>query len=137
MFFSYVNFWFMTNKNRLYFGWYHSAALKNTCFNLSCINNRFSCFVTPIIPFSLCIKVEHCTMPGFAVGVSIRMASECKSQTEASDPPSSVDHEPPESDVVPFITCLLLGSDVTVRNWMSGFVKAGQKVHKHSHNACR
>ncbi|XP_005110013.1 integrator complex subunit 2 [Aplysia californica] len=60
--------------------------------------------------------VEHCTMPGFAVAVTIQLSQ-----------PLATDGHQTGSDIVPFITSLLLGSDVGVRNWISGFVKAGQK----------
>lgn len=60
--------------------------------------------------------VEHCTMPGFSVGVSVQ---HYKSFLKSDEPPCN--------DVIPFITSLILGNDVGVRNWISGFVKSGQK----------
>ncbi|BFZ18552.1 hypothetical protein BsWGS_21591 [Bradybaena similaris] len=61
--------------------------------------------------------VEYCTMPGFAVVVSIQLTQ----MTTPGDVDDSC------SDIIPFFTSLLLGSDVGVRNWISAFVKAGQK----------
>lgn len=36
------------------------------------------------------------------------------------------------SDVVAFLSGLLLGGDTKARNWFSSFVRIGQKVWKHS-----
>lgn len=56
---------------------------------------------------------EYCNMPGFAVAVSIQ-----QSENPGDDG---------VGDIVPYFTSLLLGSDVGIRNWISSFVKAGQK----------
>lgn len=55
-------------------------------------------------------------MPGFAVAVSIQLA-EAKHEDFYNN-----------SDIIPFFTSLLLGTDVGARNWISNFVKCGQKV---------
>ena len=34
-------------------------------------------------------------------------------------------------DVVPFISGLLLGGDLNIRNWFSHYIRNGQKVIKH------
>ncbi|CAG5122619.1 unnamed protein product [Candidula unifasciata] len=61
--------------------------------------------------------VEYCTMPGFAVVASIQQTQ----MTTADNVDESC------SDIIPFFTGLLLGTDVGIRNWISAFVKAGQK----------
>nr|KAI8738299.1 integrator complex subunit 2 [Biomphalaria glabrata] len=77
---------------------------------------RMLCLVNPkaaLLVRNFC--AEYCSMPGFAVAVSLQLAESNQSE------------DPCASDIVPYFTGLLLGSDVTVRNWFSSFVKAGQK----------
>ncbi|KAH9503168.1 Integrator complex subunit 2 [Bulinus truncatus] len=77
---------------------------------------RMLCLINPkaaLVVRNYC--AEYCNMPGFAVAVSLQLAE------------SSHLDDLNASDIVPFFTSLLLGSDVTVRNWFSSFVKAGLK----------
>ncbi|XP_067686242.1 integrator complex subunit 2-like isoform X2 [Haliotis asinina] len=55
--------------------------------------------------------VQHCTMPGLAIALTLQVAQ--------------VSHS--EEELVSFISCLLLGNDQAVRLWFSQFIKAGQK----------
>ncbi|KAK7087171.1 integrator complex subunit 2-like [Littorina saxatilis] len=70
--------------------------------------------------------VEHCTMPGLAVSLSLQMSSSSSRGTSSLK----------GNDVVSFISSLLLGSDQTVRNWFAQFVKAAQKRHRDAGRKC-
>ncbi|CAL1529921.1 unnamed protein product [Lymnaea stagnalis] len=77
---------------------------------------RMLCLVNPNAALTVrnyC--AEYCNMPGFAVAVSIQQSEAAGDDGESC------------SDIVPYFTSLLLGSDVGIRNWISSFVKAGQK----------
>ncbi|XP_074100316.1 integrator complex subunit 2 [Cotesia typhae] len=63
--------------------------------------------------------VELCRMPALAITLSLEK--------------NSLDS--PESDVVAFISGLLLGSDQQVRNWIGLFIRNGQKRKWESHSA--
>lgn len=55
-------------------------------------------------------------MPGLAIALTLQISD------------TSQDNQIAVNDIVSFISSLLLGSDQSVRNWFSQFVKAGQKV---------
>ncbi|XP_046325730.2 integrator complex subunit 2-like isoform X2 [Haliotis rufescens] len=55
--------------------------------------------------------IQHCTMPGLAIALTLQVAE--------------VSHS--EEELVSFVSCLLLGNDQAVRLWFSQFIKAGQK----------
>ena len=57
-------------------------------------------------------------MPGLTVALSLQMSS-----------PGSGSVSSGGDDVISFISSLLLGSDPSIRNWFSQFVKATQKVN--------
>ncbi|CAD6208131.1 GSCOCG00010391001-RA-CDS [Cotesia congregata] len=63
--------------------------------------------------------VELCRMPALAITLSLEK--------------NSLDS--PESDVVAFVSGLLLGSDQQVRNWIGLFIRNGQKRKWESHSA--
>ncbi|KAH0557626.1 integrator complex subunit 2 [Cotesia glomerata] len=63
--------------------------------------------------------VELCRMPALAITLSLEN--------------NSLDS--PESDVVAFVSGLLLGSDQQVRNWIGLFIRNGQKRKWESHSA--
>ncbi|GFO32797.1 integrator complex subunit 2 [Plakobranchus ocellatus] len=83
--------------------------------------------------------IEYCNMPGFMVIVSTQLSEASKAESPSLAEHSSSDSaevkatgsgvvsESTENDTIPFFTSLLLGSDVGVRNWISAFIKAGQK----------
>ncbi len=59
--------------------------------------------------------MDHCRLPGLAVALTLH-------------------HCPDESsDLVAFCTNLLLGNDITTRNWFAQFVRNGQKVSDQFH----
>ena len=61
------------------------------------------------------MQVEYCRLPGLAVALTLDNAQESSSQEGISD-------------LVAFTSGLLLGNDITVRNWFAQFVRTGQKV---------
>lgn len=70
-------------------------------------------------------------MPALAVLLSLDYASDEMLQSRAN----RMETEEPENqlhlgDIVPFISGLLLGSDVNIRTWFSLFIRNGQKVLK-------
>jgi len=62
-------------------------------------------------------------MPALAVLLSLDYA---KNEREERKNTKSITTQ--SGDVVPFISGLLLGSDLSVRNWFSLFIRNGQKV---------
>ncbi|KAL4223618.1 Integrator complex subunit 2 [Mactra antiquata] len=63
---------------------------------------------------SLC--VQHCTMPGLTVSLTLNIViNQSESLQESSN------------DLVPFISGLLLGNNIEVKNWFSQFIKSGQR----------
>ncbi|XP_014297506.1 integrator complex subunit 2 [Microplitis demolitor] len=66
--------------------------------------------------------VELCRMPALAITLSL----ECNSSQSAVSA---------ESDVVAFVSGLLLGSDQQVRTWIAMFIRNGQKRKWESHTA--
>ncbi|PVD31271.1 hypothetical protein C0Q70_06683 [Pomacea canaliculata] len=66
--------------------------------------------------------VQHCTMPGLAVALSLQMSDTLQDVDDARD----------GDDVVTFLNSLLLGSHQGIRNWFSQFIKAAQKKPKES-----
>ncbi|KAK0165379.1 hypothetical protein PV328_003895 [Microctonus aethiopoides] len=65
--------------------------------------------------------VELCRMPALAITLSL----ECECH----------DSSQPESDVVAFVSGLLLGNDQQVRTWIAMFIRNGQKRKWESHTA--
>ena len=63
------------------------------------------------------MQVEYCRLPGLAVALTLDNAQESSSQEGISD-------------LVAFTSGLLLGNDITVRNWFAQFVRTGQKVRE-------
>ena len=63
------------------------------------------------------MQVEYCRLPGLAVALTLDNAQESSSQEGISD-------------LVAFTSGLLLGNDITVRNWFAQFVRIGQKVRE-------
>ena len=72
---------------------------------------------------SLNDKVELCRMPALAVLLSLDYAK--NERQERKNTPTDMTQS---GDVVPFISGLLLGSDLPIRNWFSLFIRNGQKV---------
>ncbi|XP_076453054.1 integrator complex subunit 2-like [Babylonia areolata] len=70
--------------------------------------------------------VEHCTMPGLAVSLSLQVSSSS----------GTLGHKTGSDDVVAFVSSLLLGSDASVRNWFAQFVKAAQKRPREAGREC-
>ncbi|KAL8620230.1 hypothetical protein ACOMHN_064989 [Nucella lapillus] len=70
--------------------------------------------------------VEHCTMPGLAVALSLQVSA-------AS---GAVGRQTGSDDVVAFVSSLLLGSDANVRNWFGQFVKSAQKRQREADKEC-
>ncbi|EFN80684.1 Integrator complex subunit 2 [Harpegnathos saltator] len=68
--------------------------------------------------------VELCRMPALAITLSLEHANTNSSQ------PCDI-----ESDVVAFVSGLLLGSDQQVRSWIAMFIRNGQKRKWESHTA--
>ncbi|XP_070571553.1 integrator complex subunit 2-like [Ptychodera flava] len=60
------------------------------------------------------LTVENCRLPGLAIALSL---DHCKSGHEDNN----------VSDLVGFVSGLLLGSNATVRGWLAQFVRIGQK----------
>ena len=75
--------------------------------------------MSQILPwlFEPCLhfQVEYCRLPGLAVALTLDNAQDSTAQEGISD-------------LVAFVSGLLLGSDITVRNWFAQFVRTGQKV---------
>ncbi|XP_057339927.1 integrator complex subunit 2-like [Microplitis mediator] len=67
--------------------------------------------------------VELCRMPALAITLSLD-----RNSSQSADPSS-------ESDVVAFVSGLLLGSDQQVRTWIAMFIRNGQKRKWESHTA--
>lgn len=76
---------------------------------------------------SLC--VQHCTMPGLTICLTLFMV-QTKSELEAGEEAMETDAVQSKSDLLAFITGLLLGTDQNVRTWFSQFIKTGQKRKK-------
>ena len=72
---------------------------------------------------SLNYKVELCRMPALAVLLSLDYA-----KNERQERKNIQTNTTQSGDVVPFISGLLLGSDLSIRNWFSLFIRNGQKV---------
>lgn len=72
---------------------------------------------------SLNYKVELCRMPALAVLLSLDYA-----KNERQERKNMQTNTTQSGDVVPFISGLLLGSDLSIRNWFSLFIRNGQKV---------
>lgn len=68
--------------------------------------------------------VELCRMPALAIALSL--------EHESTD---SLEQCDTESDVVAFVSGLLLGSDQQVRSWIAMFIRNGQKRKWESHTA--
>nr|CAG4642304.1 EOG090X0154 [Evadne anonyx] len=69
--------------------------------------------------------VELCRMPALAVLLSLDYAK--NEREERKNTSTNTTHS---GDVVPFISGLLLGSDLSIRNWFSLFIRNGQKRHE-------
>ncbi|XP_060079254.1 integrator complex subunit 2-like [Ylistrum balloti] len=78
------------------------------------------CAMNPGEAFNIrALCVEHCTMPGLAVSLSLKMSDLKKSDTMTTTERTN--------DMIAFISGLLLGNDIPVRSWFSLYIKAGQK----------
>ena len=62
-------------------------------------------------------------MPALAVLLSLDYA-----KNERQERKNMQTNTTQSGDVVPFISGLLLGSDLSIRNWFSLFIRNGQKV---------
>ena len=65
-------------------------------------------------------------MPGLAVSLTLNQNNQSTS-VDGSDSQSESNKEP-TNDLVAFISGLLLGSQIDVKNWLSQFIKCGQRV---------
>ncbi|KAK2582438.1 hypothetical protein KPH14_004748 [Odynerus spinipes] len=80
------------------------------------------CEMNPSQAFAIRAKcVEYCRMPALAITLSLEHEHTNTLQ--------------PESDIVAFISGLLLGSDQQVRTWIAMFIRNGQKRKWESHTA--
>lgn len=80
------------------------------------------CRMNPSHALSVRAKcVELCRMPALAITLSLER--QC------------LDASQPESDIVAFVSGLLLGSDQQVRTWIAMFIRNGQKRKWESHTA--
>lgn len=68
-------------------------------------------------------QVEKCKMPGLAVALTLEMNKEMPDCPENNSKQAESD-----TDVVGFVSGMLLGNDTSVKEWFSHFVKIGQKV---------
>lgn len=62
-------------------------------------------------------------MPGLAVALTLEMYND----SLMSDPPGEEGGS--DTDVVGFVSGMLLGNDIGVKEWFSHYVKIGQKVN--------
>lgn len=62
-------------------------------------------------------------MPGLAVALTLEMYND----SLLSDPPGEEGGR--DTDVVGFVSGMLLGNDIGVKEWFSQYVKIGQKVN--------
>lgn len=69
------------------------------------------------------LQVEKCKMPGLAVALTLEMYND----SLMSDPPGEEGGS--DTDVVGFVSGMLLGNDIGVKEWFSHYVKIGQKVN--------
>lgn len=65
------------------------------------------------------LQVQYCTMPGLTVALTLKQLD----QTGQSEPSSES-----TNDLVAFVSGLLLGNNIEVKNWFSQFIKSGQRV---------
>lgn len=70
--------------------------------------------------------VEKCKMPGLAVALTLEMYND----SLMSDPPGEEGGS--DTDVVGFVSGMLLGNDIGVKEWFSHYVKIGQKLKRES-----
>ena len=77
----------------------------------------FDCALLYYCVYCLIKQVEYCRLPGLAVALTLDNAQE-NAATKGI------------SDLVSFVSGLLLGNDITVRNWFAQFVRTGQKVRQ-------
>lgn len=61
--------------------------------------------------------VELCRMPALTITLTLDYAKNCGDE---------------DSDIVPFVTSLLLHNDIVVRNWFSQFIRSRQKRNRES-----
>ncbi|XP_064613118.1 LOW QUALITY PROTEIN: integrator complex subunit 2-like [Liolophura sinensis] len=73
--------------------------------------------------------VTNCTLPGLAVALTLQTAHSADSSASKGSATASTSGS--VSDIVSFVTGLLLGNEQTARTWFSQFIKIGQK-HKDS-----
>lgn len=71
---------------------------------------------------SLC--VQYCTMPGLAVSLTLNKNNQTQQSVDTSKSETS---KQSASDLVAFVSGLLLGNNVDVKNWFSQFIKCGQR----------
>uniref|UniRef100_A0A8D9APX7 Integrator complex subunit 2 n=1 Tax=Cacopsylla melanoneura TaxID=428564 RepID=A0A8D9APX7_9HEMI len=64
--------------------------------------------------------VELCRMPALTITLTLDYAKNCGDE---------------DSDIVPFVTSLLLHNDIVIRNWFSQFIKSRQKRNRESSQA--
>ena len=67
--------------------------------------------------------MEHCKLASLAVALTLARCDDTGQTSDADETP-----EGSISDVVAFVSGVLLGSDMNVRKWFATFVKNGQKV---------
>ncbi|XP_026287192.1 integrator complex subunit 2 [Frankliniella occidentalis] len=92
------------------------------------------CQMNPLQALSIRSKcVELCRMPALAIMLTLGRSME---HLEDADNMEIDDSEmPDDSDIVAFVSGLLLGNDQQIRNWFALFVRNGQKRKWESHAA--
>lgn len=70
------------------------------------------------------MQVENCKMPGLAVALTLEMN---KVYAQSGNDRFQEDSN---TDIVGFVSGMLLGNDTKVKEWFAQYVKVGQKVNK-------
>ena len=81
--------------------------------------NKFKQIIVSVMVLHFHLQVEHCRMPGLAVALTLHHAQQIQSEDAQTVG---------ISDVVSFVSGLLLGSDVNNRTWFAQFIRHGQKA---------
>lgn len=71
------------------------------------------------------VCVQNCTMPGLTVALTLNTFSQ--SAMLSSDANQSQTSKDSANDLVAFVSGLLLGNNIEVKNWFSQFIKCGQR----------
>ncbi|XP_060560461.1 integrator complex subunit 2-like [Ruditapes philippinarum] len=70
------------------------------------------------------ICVQNCTMPALTVALTLNTFNQSK-RTDSTDQSESSSES--ANDIVAFVSGLLLGNNIEVKNWFSQFIKCGQR----------